>query len=64
MSSAFVAVEDNETKQANKRYIKHAMGVPLLEKDREHTLAKAWRENGDEKALHKLVEPYARLAIS
>ena len=64
MSSAFVAVEDNETKQANKRYIKHAMGMPLLEKDREHTLAKAWRENGDEKALHKLVEPYARLAIS
>ncbi|MDC0399449.1 RNA polymerase factor sigma-32 [Alphaproteobacteria bacterium] len=64
MSSAFVAVEDNETKQANKRYIKHAMGVPLLEKDREHTLAKAWRDDGDEKALHKLVEPYARLAIS
>jgi RNA polymerase sigma-32 factor len=64
MSSAFMSVEDNETKQANKRYIKHAMGEPLLEKDREQTLAKAWRENGDEKALHNLVKPYARLAIS
>lgn len=64
MSSAFMSAEDNETKQANKRYIKHAMGEPLLEKDREQTLAKAWRENGDETALHKLVKPYARLAIS
>ena len=61
MPSAFISVEDNETKQANKRYIKHAMGEPLLERDREQTLAKAWRENGDEKALHKLVKPYARL---
>jgi RNA polymerase sigma-32 factor len=59
-----MSVEDNETKQANKRYIKHAMGEPLLEKDREQTLAKAWRENGDERSLHKLVKPYARLAIS
>jgi RNA polymerase sigma-32 factor len=64
MSSAFMSVEDNETKQANKRYIKHAMGEPLLEKDREQSLAKAWREKGDEKSLHKLVKPYARLAIS
>ena len=37
-----MSAEDNETKQANKRYIKHAMGEPLLEKDREQTLAKAW----------------------
>ena len=27
MSSAFVAVEDNETKQANKRYIKQMFGL-------------------------------------
>ena len=64
MSASFMSVEDNDTRQANKRFIKSAMEVPLLEKDREQNLARAWREQGDEKALHKLVTPYARLAIS
>lgn len=60
MSASFMSVEDNDTRQANKRFIKTAMEVPLLEKDREQNLAKAWREQGDEKALHELVTPYAR----
>jgi len=64
MSVSLGAIEDNDTRRANKNFIKIAMSEPLLEKSNEQELARAWRDKGDEKALHKLVTPYARLAIS
>jgi RNA polymerase sigma-32 factor len=64
MSVSLGAIEDNDTRRANKNFIKTAMSEPLLEKSIEQALARAWRDKGDEKALHKLVTPYARLAIS
>jgi RNA polymerase sigma-32 factor len=64
MSVSLGAIEDNDTRRANKNFIKIAMAEPLLEKSNEQELARAWRDKGDEKALHKLVTPYARLAIS
>jgi len=43
---------------------KRAMGAEMLDADTELALARAWRDNGDEKALHRLVNAYMRLAIS
>lgn len=44
--------------------MKRAMDVPLLEREEEHALATAWKEQGDEEALHALTTAYMRLVIS
>jgi RNA polymerase sigma-32 factor len=41
-----------------------AMGAEMLDVETELALARAWRSAGDEKALHRLVNAYMRLAIS
>ncbi|HVL21369.1 MAG TPA: RNA polymerase factor sigma-32, partial [Amaricoccus sp.] len=43
---------------------RRAMGAEMLDAETELELARAWRNNGDEKALHRLVNAYMRLAIS
>jgi RNA polymerase sigma-32 factor len=46
------------------QFIRAAMREPLLEREVEFEYAQRWREDGDEKALHKLVRAYTRLVIS
>ncbi|MEM1343140.1 MAG: RNA polymerase factor sigma-32 [Pseudomonadota bacterium] len=41
-----------------------AMSAELLDADTELGLARAWRDEADEQALHRLVNAYMRLAIS
>ncbi|MFN3612955.1 MAG: RNA polymerase factor sigma-32 [Rubrimonas sp.] len=41
-----------------------AMSAELLDAGTELELARAWRDHGDEQALHRLVTAYMRLAIS
>ncbi|WP_299925379.1 RNA polymerase factor sigma-32 [uncultured Pelagimonas sp.] len=41
-----------------------AMKAELLDAETEQQLARAWRDNRDEKALHRLINAYMRLAIS
>ena len=41
-----------------------AMGAEMLDAETELALARAWRNAGDEKALHRLVGAYMRLAVS
>lgn len=41
-----------------------AMSAELLDAETETQLAKAWRDEKDEKALHRLIHAYMRLAIS
>ncbi len=41
-----------------------AMSAELLDAETELALARAWRDHGDEAALHRLVTAYMRLAIS
>jgi RNA polymerase sigma-32 factor len=56
----------NESIQAARRdrsYIAAAMAHPMLRRKREFDLAKRWREDGDEKALHELVGAYLRLVL-
>jgi len=44
--------------------IRRAMNAPLLTREREFALARAWRDEADEAALHELVESYTRLVVS
>jgi len=57
-------LDDPTTQQANLRYIRAAMDEPLLEKEHELSLARSWKENKDEKALHELVRSYTRLVVA
>jgi RNA polymerase sigma-32 factor len=40
------------------------MSLPLLSRERELELARAWRDKGDEAALHELIMAYARIVVS
>ncbi|HYC05219.1 MAG TPA: RNA polymerase factor sigma-32 [Azospirillaceae bacterium] len=57
-------IDDPETQRANLSYIKASMKEPLLVREHEFDLARRWREEGDEKALHELVRAYARLVVA
>lgn len=46
------------------RFISTAMSMPLLSADHEQDLAFRWRDHGDERALHELVQAYMRLVVS
>jgi RNA polymerase sigma-32 factor len=57
-------VSSETTSAAQRSVMNNAMKAELLDAETEYALAKAWRDNGDEKALHRLVNAYMRLAIS
>jgi RNA polymerase sigma-32 factor len=47
--------------QGLQRYLSEIRKFPMLEKEQEFMLAKAWREHGDSKAAHQLVTSHLRL---
>jgi len=47
----------------DRRYISAAMDAPLLERDYEAALARRWRDNRDEKALHEIITSHIRLVV-
>ena len=49
---------------ADRSYVKKAMKAPMLEAEHELELARRWREQEDEKALHELTRAYLRLVIA
>jgi RNA polymerase sigma-32 factor len=55
-----MALDDTGTRTVTRR----AMSAEMLDAETELALARAWRNAGDEKALHRLVNAYMRLAIS
>ena len=57
-------IDDPQTQKANMDYIRTSMNTPLLEKEHEFNLARRWRDDKDERALHELVQSYTRLVIS
>ena len=57
-------IDDPLTKAANMDYIRTAMSEPMLEKEHELDLARRWKDERDEKALHELTRSYTRLVIS
>ncbi|WP_429912657.1 RNA polymerase factor sigma-32 [Glycocaulis sp.] len=52
------------TADPDRQFLKAAMTVPLLEREEELALATAWREDGNEQALHTLTTAYMRLVIA
>ena len=50
--------------RANSAFIRTVMRAPLLAREHEGELARRWRDDGDERALHELVSAYVRLVIS
>ena len=60
-----MAVSDTvDAQRANRRLIRESMNAPLLSRDHELDLARRWRNDGDEQALHELIQSYMRLVIS
>jgi RNA polymerase sigma-32 factor len=60
-----MAVSDTvDAQRANRRLIRESMNAPLLSRDHELDLARRWRNHGDERALHELIQSYMRLVIS
>lgn len=57
-------IDDPKTQKANLQYIKTSMNAPLLEKEHEQELARKWKEDGDERALHEIIASYTRLVVS
>ena len=57
-------VDDPETQRANLDFIRASMREPLLTREHEFHLARSWREDGDEDALHELVRSYTRLVVA
>jgi RNA polymerase sigma-32 factor len=49
---------------ADRSYVAHVMKAPMLERADERALIGRWREQGDEDALHRLVESHARLVVT
>lgn len=64
MGNKMAHIDDIDTQKANLDYIRNAMNAPMLEREHELNLARRWRDDGDEKALHELVSAYARLVVS
>ncbi|MEQ8370062.1 MAG: RNA polymerase factor sigma-32 [Alphaproteobacteria bacterium] len=47
----------------SRRYMASVMQAPVLEREEEFDLARRWRDDQDEDALHRLVEAYARFVV-
>ena len=47
-----------------RQFVRAAMAAPFLERDEEQILARKWRENKDEVALHRLAHAHMRLVIA
>ena len=56
--------DDTQTRKSNLDYIRSAMNEPMLEKEHELDLARRWKEEEDEKALHELIRSYTRLVVA
>ncbi len=56
--------ETDELRRGAQSYMRSAMRAPLLAADHERDLARRWRENGDERALHELITAYLRLVVA
>jgi RNA polymerase sigma-32 factor len=48
----------------DRAFVRRAMRLPLLSPEQEIDLARSWRDNQDQTALHRLVAPHMRLVIS
>lgn len=59
-----VASNQNALSSADTAFIRKAMAAPLLARDEEIDLAKAWLGEQDERALHRLIDSHMRLVAA
>lgn len=57
-------IDDPHTHKSNLSYIRDSMQVPLLEKEHEMNLARAWRDNRDERSMQEIINSYRRLVVA
>ncbi len=57
-------MEASPAVRRNRSFITKAMDAPMLEREHEFELARRWRDDGDEAALHEMVSSYMRLVVS
>jgi RNA polymerase sigma-32 factor len=53
-----------DSQEDRRRFVKAAMAAPFLEREEERVLAVSWREQRDEKSLHRLAASHMRLVIA
>jgi RNA polymerase sigma-32 factor len=56
--------ETAELRRGAQTYLRTAMRAPLLDAQRERDLARRWRDDDDEHALHELITAYLRLVVA
>ncbi len=56
--------ETAELQRGAQRFLRAAMKKPMLAADHERDLARRWREDRDERALHELTMAYMRLVVA
>lgn len=56
--------ETLELRRGAQSYLRSAMRAPLLDAQHERDLARLWREEDDERALHELITAYLRLVVA
>jgi len=56
--------ETSELRRGAQAYLRTAMRAPLLDAEHERELARLWREEEDERALHALITAYLRLVVA
>lgn len=56
--------ETSELQRGAQRFLRAAMRKPMLEAGHERDLARRWRDDRDERALHELTMAYMRLVVA
>lgn len=59
-----VLTETSELRRGAQSYLRTVMRAPLLDALHERELARRWREEDDERALHQLITAYLRLVVA
>jgi RNA polymerase sigma-32 factor len=57
-------IDTMSAQRADRRFVQGAMAAPMLDRGHELQLARRWRENNDQAALHELVTSYLRLVVA
>jgi len=57
-------LDDGWLDRADIRFIRHCMKSPMLSREREQSLAFAWRRDQDQESLSQLILAYARLVVA
>ncbi len=55
--------ESRQARRADRHFIERAMRVPILTREEELALVHRWHRDGDEVALHRLINAHVRLVV-